>query len=325
MKKKVALVIDNDHFIKQNIPEWEEKFDLKIFNPPRSPPKIRNPLDLFRVLKNKWEIRTQLPKLAEWADIVFCEWATHYLRWLSKRDYKSILACRMHRFELDRHYDEIEWNNIDSVLFISDAMERKFHEKGKYKGKTFVTYDNLNFENFPLVQKEKTMQIGMLGNIEPRKGVLEFVEYFGKMKIPKIKLSIAGNAKDEVYYRKIKRHIIENKLENKITIEGYVKDLNNWYKSNDCIISNSTHEGTQTSIVEGVSTGCWAISKNWDGADEIVDEKGLFTNINELEKCINLFYKWNDENRKKYINNARERLISKLTSRPRMHELILKL
>ena len=104
-----------------------------------------------------------------------------------------------------------------------------------------------------------------------------------------------------------------------------MKDLNNWYKSNDCIISNSTQEGTQTSIVEGVSTGCWAISKNWDGADEIVDEKGLFTNINELEKCINLFYKWNDEKRKKYINNARERLISKLTSRPRMHELILKL
>ena len=100
-----------------------------------------------------------MPKLAEWADIVFCEWATHYLRWLSKRDYKSILACRMHRFELDRHYDEIEWNNIDSVLFISDAMERKFHEKGKYKGKTFVTYDNLNFENFPLFKKRKLCKL----------------------------------------------------------------------------------------------------------------------------------------------------------------------
>ena len=50
MKKKVALVIDNDHFIKQNIPEWEEKFDLRIFNPPRSPPKIRNPIDLLRAL-----------------------------------------------------------------------------------------------------------------------------------------------------------------------------------------------------------------------------------------------------------------------------------
>ena len=83
MKKKVALVIDNDHFIKQNIPEWEEKFDLRIFNPPRSPPKIRTPLDLLRVLRNKWEIRNQLPKLARWADIVFCEWATHYLRSVS--------------------------------------------------------------------------------------------------------------------------------------------------------------------------------------------------------------------------------------------------
>ena len=71
MKKKVALVIDNDHFIKQNIPEWEEKFDLRIFNPPRSPPKIRTPLDLLRALKNKWEIRTQLPKLAKWACLLY--------------------------------------------------------------------------------------------------------------------------------------------------------------------------------------------------------------------------------------------------------------
>ena len=60
----------------------------------------------------------------------------------------------MHRFELDRHYDEIQWKNIDSVLFISEAMERKFHAKGDYKGKTFVTYDNLNFEDFPLIQKK---------------------------------------------------------------------------------------------------------------------------------------------------------------------------
>ena len=154
MKKKVALVIDNDHFIKQNIPEWEEKFDLRIFNPPRSPPKIRTPLDLLRALKNKWEIRTQLPKLAKWADIIFCEWATHYLRWLSKKNYKNVLACRMHRFELDRHYDEIQWNNIDSVLFISEAMERKFHAKGDYKGKTFVTEVNLSEKFKELFGKE---------------------------------------------------------------------------------------------------------------------------------------------------------------------------
>ena len=325
MKKKVALVIDNDHFIKQNIPEWEEIFDLRIFNPPRSPPKIKTPLDLLRVLRNKWEIRTQLPKLAKWADIVFCEWATHYLRWLSKKNYSNVLACRMHRFELDRHYDEIEWNNIDSVLFISESMERKFLEKGEYNGKTFVTYDNLNFEDFPLVHRKKTMQIGMLGNIEPRKGVLEFIEQFGGMELPGIKLSIAGKAKDDMYFGKVKRYIVENNLKSKITIEGYVKDLNNWYNSNDCIISNSFHEGTQTSIVEGVSTGCWAISRDWDGAKEIVDGRGLFTNVNELEKCINLFYQWSNEERNKNIQKARERLISKLTNRPKMHDIISKL
>ena len=188
MKKKVALVIDNDHFIKQSIPEWSEKFDLKIFNPPRSPPKIKTPLDLVRVVRNKVAIRTQLPKLAKWADIVFCEWATHYLKWLSNKKYDNILACRMHRFELDRHYDEINWNNVDSILFISEAMERRFNERGNYHGNTHVTYDNLNFDEFPFIQKEKNMQIGMLGNIEPRKGVLEFIKYFGKINLPDVKL-----------------------------------------------------------------------------------------------------------------------------------------
>ena len=47
--------------------------------------------------------------------------------------------------------------------------------------------------------------------------------------------------------------------------------------------------------------------------------------INELEKCINLFYKWNDREKNNNINKAREILISKLASRPRMHDIILKL
>jgi len=322
MKKKVALVIDNDHFIKHNISEWKEKFDLKIFNPPRSPPKIKTPIDIIRVLRNKIAVRTQLPKLANWADIVFCEWATHYLKWLSNKNYNNILACRMHRFELERHYNEIKWNNVDSVLFISEAMEKKFHEKGGYHGKTYVTYDNLDFDKFPLSQKEKTMQIGMLGNIEKRKGVLDFVKLFEKLNLPNIKLSVAGKAKDAKYFGEIKTYISEQNLKNRIIIEGYVDDLNEWYLSNDCIISNSVDEGAQTSIIEGVATGRWAISKNWEGADEIVDSKGLFSNFDELKKCLERFYSWNDTERKQHIDEARDGLMKKLTERPKMHQII---
>ena len=322
MKKKVALVIDNDHFIKHNISEWKEKFDLKIFNPPRSPPKIKTPIDIIRVLRNKIAVRTQLPKLANWADIVFCEWATHYLKWLSNKNYNNILACRMHRFELERHYNEIKWNNVDSVLFISEAMKKKFHEKGGYHGKTYVTYDNLDFDKFPLSQKEKTMQIGMLGNIEKRKGVLDFVKLFEKLNLPNIKLSVAGKAKDAKYFGEIKTYISEQNLKNRIIIEGYVDDLNEWYLSNDCIISNSVDEGAQTSIIEGVATGRWAISKNWEGADEIVDSKGLFSNFDELKKCLERFYSWNDTERKQHIDEARDGLMKKLTERPKMHQII---
>ena len=62
-----------------------------------------------------------------------------------------------------------------------------------------------------------------------------------------------------------------------------------------------------------------------DGVDKSLIEKIFIPHRNELEKCINLFYEWNGEERNKNIKKAREKLISKLTNRPKMHDIILKL
>ena len=322
MKKKVALIIDNEHFIKHKIPIWEEKFDLKIFNPPKAPLKIKSPMDILKVIQHKLRMRKELPKLAKWADVIFCEWASHFLEWLSNKDYEAKLACRLHRYELWRHYDEIDWKKVNLVLFVSEAMEKRFLEKGKFGGKTFVTYDNIEFDDFPLKKYKETKRIGILGNVIERKGALKLIEMFHKANLPEVKLVVAGNTEDKEYLRKITDYITQNNLNDQITIEGFVKDINEWYASIDCIISNSEHEGAQTSLIEGVATGCWAISSNWDGAREIVHEKGIFENEDQLKNCIEKFYKWDLEKKNVMIKEARDIMIQKLSSRPQMHEII---
>ena len=140
--------------------------------------------------------------------------------------------------------------------------------------------------------------------------------------LPEINLVIAGNTKDKEYVKKITDYISHNNLNDQITIEGFVKDINEWYTSIDCIISNSEHEGAQTSLIEGVSTGCWAISSNWDGAREVVHEKGIFEDESQFKKCLERFYGWDLEKKNAMIKEARDIMIQKLSRRPQMHEII---
>ena len=40
-----------DPLYQEMIPVWEEKFDLKIFNPPKAPLKIKSPMDILKVIQ----------------------------------------------------------------------------------------------------------------------------------------------------------------------------------------------------------------------------------------------------------------------------------
>ena len=192
---QLALVSDDLHFLQHLLPTWKQQFDLRVLNPPKPPPRIRGPRDLLAGLRNRRLRSRELPPLAEWADVVFCEWATHYLEWLSHHPGRAKLATRMHRYELERHADRVNWDNVALVLFVSNAMERAFRAAvPDYGGQTAVVYENIDFAKFSTRDRGTTHRLGMLGQVIPRKGVREAVEFFAAVadELPELSLSIAG-------------------------------------------------------------------------------------------------------------------------------------
>ena len=47
-------------------------------------------------------------------------------------------------------------------------------------------------------------------------------------------------------------------------------------------ISNSYWEGQQNALLEALATGCYCLSHNWDGAEEVVPEETLYITNDEL-------------------------------------------
>jgi glycosyltransferase involved in cell wall biosynthesis len=325
---QLALVSDDLHFLQHLLPTWKQQFDLRVLNPPKPPPRIRGPRDLLAGLRNRRLRSRELPPLAEWADVVFCEWATHYLEWLSHHPGRAKLATRMHRYELERHADRVNWDNVALVLFVSDAMERAFRAAvPDYGGQTAVVYENIDFAKFSTRDRGATHRLGMLGQVIPRKGVREAVEFFAAVadELPELSLSIAGGTPDARYRQHVEEAIAAAGLGERVTLEGFVPDLQAWYHSLDIIVSNSQAEGLQTALVEGIASGCRALSRDWAGAEEVVPPDGLFSSATEFRQRLVEHYALDAEERTRQATGEREALLERLGARPPMAELLASL
>lgn len=345
---RLALVSDDLHFLEHLLPEWEQQFDLRILNPQKPPLGIHGPRDLLAELRNRLHNRElppwydflleilrhtvnrrlrnwELPLLSKWADVVCCEWANHYLEWLSHHPGQAKLATRMHRYELELYADRVNWDNVALVLLVSDAMERAFRATvPSFGGRTAVVYENIDFAKFNPERGSETERLGMLGHVIPRKGICEAVELFAAVadEIPGLTLSIAGGTPDARYRQRVEEAIAAASLGGRVTLEGFVPDLQTWYHSIDVIVSNSKAEGLQTSLVEGIASGCWALSRGWDGAGEVVPPNGLFISKEDFHQRLVEYYALEKEERTRKASEWRETLLQRLTARPRIADLL---
>lgn len=89
----------------------------------------RNPA--FEVRQDNWETLHKhdeqiSSELAEWADVVFCEWAGPSLAWFSQnKPSKTRLISRLHRFELGGPWlADVRWEQVDGMIFVSELYRR---------------------------------------------------------------------------------------------------------------------------------------------------------------------------------------------------------
>ncbi len=145
---------------------------------------------------------------------------------------------------------------------------------------------------------KKSWNILTVGSLVKEKGLNTIIEALAKIDNNNFKFDIFGKEYDQKQNEKkyLQNLIKLKKLDKKVKIHGFVKNLSSYYKAADLYINSSHIEGFSTAIIDAINYNLPVICTDCKGGNReiVLNGKGgdLFKvgDYNELSKKINNFF-----------------------------------
>jgi glycosyltransferase involved in cell wall biosynthesis len=141
----------------------------------------------------------------------------------------------------------------------------------------------LPLENLPLREasgkRAPAPAIGFVGRIEPRKGQLELVAAFARIRQthPNARLDLVGPVADESYAARVDAAIERHGLRGIVAITGGVRDVRAYLRRWDLFVSLSADEGQGVAVLEAMAIGVPVAARPVAGiSDFLVDGRTGF-------------------------------------------------
>lgn len=313
--KKIGIVCNDWKFFKNKFEALKNNYDVKAFRQPKT-----------NILIERYQnflYRKHLLRLMKWSDLTFFEFANEPLVVASHLKKVSKIVVRLHRYEVFSWADKVDWEKIDQIVLVCDAMRKRFLNKfPSLKNKTVVIYNDIDTNIFIPINRNLNNAIGIAGAIIPRKRVYELILTFYELQkhLPDIKLRICGSSMsdNEEYYVNTKELVTKLNLKEKVFFDGHfenVDELVKWYNQIDILICNSYHESFHYTSHEAMSCGQYVLSHFWDGADEFFDDDQIYLTDRELINKVQSFYSLDEKNRHELSKKMRQEIIDKYDSK----------
>ena len=183
----------------------------------------------------------------------------------------------------------------DFHLAISSSIRKSLIKMGVSKNKIFLIFNPISHKQDIISSPNNTkydLSLAYVGRVylEGQKNLVEAIKGIEKSKL-NIHLDILGSGPD---VNSLKEYIKENKLEEKITLFGWVK--NPWSilknKGIDGLILTSRFEGLPMVLLEAMSYGIPCIVSDFEGFDDVLKPKvnGVYYKLNNIDDLENKFY-----------------------------------
>lgn len=248
-------------------------------------------LPIFKGRINHRLFQHNMQRFLQGNDVVFFEWASELLVAASHLPKRCGIVTRLHRYEMYRWSDKINWDAVDRIIVVSQAKEREFALKfPQHAAKLVTSRPSIALQQFTLKPKRFNGDIGLLCHLLPRKRVYDLILVFYELsqQLDGLHLHIGGghDLTNQDYHDALHYLVRELHLEDKVTFYGQVNEPWHWYDQIDIFISNSYSEGLQVAPMEAMASGCYCLSHRWDGAEELLPQENLFFTNRELETKI---------------------------------------
>jgi glycosyltransferase involved in cell wall biosynthesis len=252
-------------------------------------PRLKLPFLNGRVSRHRF--RQDLQALLRGNDVVFFEWASELLAEASHLPKTCGIVARLHRYEMYRWANRIDWNAVDRLILVSQAKLREFTERFPAQAhKAVVIPEAVSVKRFTPSAKPYGGDIGILCHMKPRKRVYELVLAFSELLQERsdFHLHIGGGraAGFEDYHEAVVQLVDRLGLREHVTFYGHVDKPETWYPLIDIFISNGYSEGLQVSPMEAMASGCYCLSHRWDGAEELLPATNLYDTNTQLRTLV---------------------------------------
>jgi glycosyltransferase involved in cell wall biosynthesis len=223
--------------------------------------------------------------------VIFFEWASELLAAATHLPKTCGIVTRLHRYELYKWANQVNWQAVDRLILVSQAKSREFTACFPEQAhKILVIPEAVSVTRFQPHIKTFNGDIGILCHLKPRKRVYELVLMFYELvqERPDFHLHIGGGRAPGFgeYYEAVK-HLVERlSLQDKVTFYGHISEPPSWYRFIDIYVSNGYSEGLQVAPMEAMASGCYCLSHHWDGADELLPETNLYYTNAQLKELI---------------------------------------
>ncbi len=280
--------------------------DLKFFNQLvqyfRLQPDLEVRLDQWAALGEHDEAASR--ELAEWADVVVCEWCGPNAVWYSRHKRRSArLLVRLHRFELNSPYPaQVKIGNVDTVICVSDYYTRLTREKTGWPAAKIVTVPNaLDVPQFDRPKLEGArFNLGMISMVDMRKRVdlaLDVLEelrrdddryqLFIKSRMPWELWWVWQHQEQRKHYfdafRRVQRSPL---LRGAVVFDDGGPDVPAWLRRIGFILSTSDDESFHMAPAEGMASRAVPVIRHWPGAETIYDTRWIRENPAEMAEAI---------------------------------------
>ncbi|MGA9532820.1 MAG: glycosyltransferase family 4 protein [Anaerolineales bacterium] len=220
-------------------------------------------------------------------DVVFFEWASELLAMATSMPKVTGIVTRLHRYELYQWADQIRWESVDRLIVVSESKKDEFTARYPDVGhKIEVIPEAIAPSDFAPQEKHFEGNLGILCHLSPRKRVYDLILAFSELATADETYSLhIGGGPHSRYpeYLPVLESLVERLgIRDRVEFYGPIADPRAWYAKIDIFISNSYSEGLQVSPMEAMAAGCYCLSHNWAGADELLPEDQLFFSEREM-------------------------------------------
>jgi len=269
--------------------------DLKFFTPLLDYLRLQSGLE---VRLDQWAALGQHDpavsrELAEWADVVICEWCGPNAVWYSKHKRRgSRLLIRLHRFELESPYPgQVKISAVNQVICVSRHYAQLCRERTGWPEAKIATVANAI--NVAQLERPKLdgarFHLGLIGIVPSRKrldlalDVLEELRreddrylLFIKAPMPWEYWWVWKNpAEREHYATALRRAQRSPLLRGAVVFDDAGPDVASWLRRVGFMLSTSDDESFHVAPAEGMASRAVPVIRHWPGAETIYDRRWI--------------------------------------------------